>query len=120
MALRWRGDQVKARVRAAARSAIDETNAGAADDAAAAWPVETGLSRASIEILEQAEGTGSVVSGRWGGRELEPSPEYSESSRSRVLFEEIGFEGRPGLNILRTAADRWNRGLAGRIRSRLS
>lgn len=117
--LTWRGEQVKARVRSAAAESIDAIHTAAAEEAASAWPVETGLSRASIEVLEPAHDVGSMVRGAWGGRELPPSVEYSESSRRRVLFEEIGVEGRQGLNILRRTADRWNATLATRIRGRL-
>lgn len=117
--LMWRGNEVKSNVRAASAEAIDEIHATAAEEAASAWPVESGLSRASIEVLEPAHVDESGVRGAWGGRELPSSSEYSESSRHRVLFEEIGVEGRPGLNILRRTADRWNATLAARIRGRL-
>lgn len=117
--LTWRGDQVKARIRAASAESIDEIHTAAAEEAASAWPVDTGLSRASIDVLEAAHDTGSGIRGAWGGRELPASEEYSESSRRRVFFEEVGVEGRPGLNILRRTADRWNATLATRIRGRL-
>lgn len=119
MPLTWRGDEVKARVRRASVAAIEETNTAAAAIAAAEWPVRTGLSRANIEVLEHASPSPGGAAGTWGGRELPPSSEYSESSRRRILFEEIGVEGRPGLNILRWTADRMNAHLAREIRSRL-
>jgi hypothetical protein len=119
MGLRWEGGRLKARVAAASARAIDATNARAAEDAASAWPRDTGLSAESFGIVDEARRAGDRVVGSWGAPLLSASGEYSESSRARVLFNEIGVRGRPGLGLMRRAFDRHNDELAGRIRREL-
>lgn len=90
-ALNWNGDQVKARMRSAAKLGVDKTMGDCVADARSNHPAyppasepgeryanRTGFDIASIDIMEPAEALGEKVSGRWG------------STSNVALFLEIG------------------------------
>lgn len=118
MPLRWYGERIKAKVARASEEAIDDLNRDAARDAAGAWPRDTGASAESIDLIEPAHREGSKIVGTWGAVLLPPGA-YSESSRRRVIFTEVGFRGRAGRHILRRTADSINPSLADRLRRRM-
>jgi hypothetical protein len=105
--LKWRGDEVKAKVAQAAQAAVSQTVEDAAATAAGAWPRLTGESAESIGVTSAAQRNGSRVSARWGSPLL------------KVLLNEVGVRGRPGLHLLRRSGDATYGHLAGRIRGRL-
>jgi hypothetical protein len=118
MPLRWEGDALARKIRRASAEAVDDVNRDAAAQAAAAWPRETGASAESIEVLQPAHEEGDRIVGVWGAAMIPPGP-YDESSRARVIFNEVGVRGRPGLGILRRSSDANVGRLAGRIKDNL-
>lgn len=105
--LRWRGDEVRRAVMAAARGGIDETMARAVVEAKRRVPVLTGTLQGSLQMRPARERGGGVV-GLWGSF----SVQYA-------VYVEMGT-GRMGARpYLRPAADQEYPGLAGRIQRRL-
>lgn len=112
--LLWRGPQVAARVRAAARAAIAETIDAASREAAAETWRRTGQAAESVaEHPRPVTDEGSRVVGRWGA-----DPRHRAGWR--YVFIEKGVRGRPGGHFLGRAADaQYSPGLVRRLRSRL-
>lgn len=115
--LRWNGPQVANRVRQAARAAIAETIEEASQTAAAdVWGDHYRTGEAGESIAEHPRPvtvSGSRVVGRWGADPRHPAG-------WRYYFLEKGVRGGPGGHYLVRVADRFYRGLAGRIRTRLA
>ena len=104
--LDWRGDEIKSRLLKAARQGIDETMADCVTDAKRETPVRTGTLQGSVRF-EPAEVRGNEAKGTWGSFDV-----------SYAIYVEIGTRGRPGVNMLRDAADENYPKLDGNIRSR--
>ncbi len=65
----WNGDDVKAKVLAAAEKGIDKTMAAAVRDTKGShpgWKNITGLAEGSVRIVKFATRQGNRVSGQWG------------------------------------------------------
>lgn len=114
MGLTWRGPQVSAAVRAAARAAIADTMKAASDDAAEDTWQRTGKAAESVEQHPRpVVDRGSRVVGTWGADPAHPAG-------WRYIFIEKGAGGRAGGHFLQRAADKhYKPGLVRRIRSRL-
>lgn len=114
MGLTWRGPQVIAAVKAAARQAITETMESASDQAAAdTWRRTGQAAEAVTEHPRPVRVSGSRVIGRWGA-----DPDHPAGWR--YIFIEKGVRGRAGGHFLRRAADaHYVPGLVNRIRGRL-
>jgi hypothetical protein len=113
--LTWHGDKILDRVYRAQERGVNDTMDECASQAAAATPRRTGLAAGSIGIVMPAKREGNSTRGLWGGPALPSSPGYTESSRVRLFFLEVGYRGKAGLNMLRNTADREYPRLRGRI-----
>ena len=106
MKLTWNGDKIMDRVYRAQEKGVNDTMERCASQASAATPRRTGLAAGSIGIVMPAKREKDSTRGLWGGPALPSSPAYTESSRVRLLFLEVGYRGKAGLHMLRRAADR--------------
>lgn len=102
----WKGDQVEAKVIAASRDAVDETNEASAARARAEAPVRTGSLREGIGTRPATE-EGAVISGQLVAR------------AKHSLFVELGTVNMPAQPFLRPSADAENPRLVSRIKSRI-
>ena len=102
----WKGDQIKDRLLNAARQGIDETMAAGVVEAKNNTPVVTGTLQGSIQF-RPARIEGDRVVGRWGSFDV-----------NYAIYVETGTRGRPGVNMLRRAADQEEPKLLDRIRER--
>ena len=104
--LDWKGDQIKDRLLNAARQGIDETMAAGVNTAKPLTPWVTGTLRRSIKI-RPARIEGDRAIGLWGSFDV-----------NYAIYVETGTRGRPGVNMLRRAADQEYPKLPDRIRKR--
>ena len=104
--LTWKGDQIKKRWLEAARQGIDETMAAGVVEAKRNTPRVTGALQGSIKT-ERARIEGDKAIGRWGSFDI-----------NYAIYVETGTRGRPGVNMLRRAADQEEPKLLDRIRER--
>ena len=98
MATEFYSKEILDRITKAARQAVDETMAEAIPLAKAKTPVVTGTAQGSIQfrpsVLTRDPATGRErIIGQWGSFDVD-----------YFLFLEAGARGRPGLNMLRSAA----------------
>ena len=102
----WKGDQIKDRLLNAARQGIDETMAAGVNTAKPLTPVDTTTLQGS-ERIEPARIEGDRAIGLWGSFDV-----------GYAIYVETGTRGRPGVNMLRRAADQEYPKLLDRIRER--
>ena len=103
----WRGRRIPRVIAAASKVGIDQTMAAAVPLAKQETPGITGTAQGSIQFRE-AVIQGRRVVGRWGSFDV-----------NYFIWLEIGARGRPGLFMLRRAADREYPNLGSRIREAL-
>lgn len=103
--LNWRGEEIKAKFKEAARVGIDQTTAACVNHAKSnhTWKNETGTLEGSLQ-MRPAVIEGETVRGKWGSFTVH-----------YAIFQELGTAKMPPRPYLRPAADAEYEKLAGRI-----
>lgn len=103
--LNWRGPEISAKLREAAKVAIDQTTAEAVEHAKSnhPWKNETGTLEGSLQ-MRPAVVEGETVRGKWGSFTV-----------VYAIYQELGTSKMPARPYLRPAADATYGKLAGRI-----
>ena len=107
----WKGPEVQRTWFEAARKGIDDTMAKCIEDAQPNTPYDTGNLRRSEKIQQLAHRERETVVGLWG---------VTAEDADYAIFIEVGARGRPGVNMLRNAADKEYPKLQSRIKGYLS
>jgi hypothetical protein len=135
MALRWRGDEVRGRLRAAQIQGVNQTMAAAVVHARRnhSWQNRTATLEGSIDIQDYARPAGRGVRGSWGSRDVRYALIHElggtitpRNARALVIPDRAGGIAAvvqsvtiPARPYLRPAADAVYPSLAGRIRAAL-
>lgn len=108
--MHWRGPEVLAKAKAAARHGIDETTSACVNHAKSnhPWQNQTGTLEGSLQ-MRPADDQGSRIVGFWGSFDVD-----------YAIYLEIGTSRAPAYPYLRPAADAEYGKLAGRIKAAFS
>ena len=106
MTLKWRGKELKAKIRRAQIQGVNETMAACVVHAKQnhPWQNQTGILEGSIDIAEYAKPVAGGVRGTWGSLDV-----------LYAIYQELGTRFMSANPFLRPAADFHYPSLAGRI-----